>query len=238
MSAAASVVPRISRARSEKKRVRRPLFADRARRSVTAYERHVVAEREELGRDRADQLLMVTARKVRPPYRPAEQDISGEREPMLLVHEDDAARRVAGAVENREGVPGDLDLVALDEPAIRQHVAGTRDPIGPARIDEALEQEPVRCMRPLDPDPESLLEFRRASRMIDMAVGEQDFLDRKSGRLHRLHDPVDIAAGIDHSAAIAGLRPDQGTVLLEGRDGNDGCAKLRHETPRRTFRGG
>jgi len=77
-------------------------------------------------------------------------------------------------------------------------------------------------VRPLDGDAaELLLELGRARGVIDVAVSEEDLLHRHAGFGDGRLDAVEVAAGVHHRAALAGLVPDQGAVLLERRDGDD-----------------
>ena len=76
-------------------------------------------------------------------------------------------------------------------------------------------------MRTFDLDLEPVAQFRRPARMIDMAMGEENLLDRNLRLFDGLHDRIDISAGIDHGADMGIVIPDQRTILLERGDGND-----------------
>jgi hypothetical protein len=54
-----------------------------------------------------------------------------------------------------------------------------------------------------------------AARVVDVAVGQQDLLDLDAGLGDRLADAVDVAAGVDHGAALGGVVPQDRAVLLE-----------------------
>jgi hypothetical protein len=90
-------------------------------------------------------------------------------------------------------------------------------------------------VRPLDRNAEVLLQLRRAAGVVDMAVGQQDLLDRDAGLLNRAEDARKIAAGIDHGAALRRVVEDERTVLLKERDRNDGGTK-RHRAARNEAR--
>ena len=62
-------------------------------------------------------------------------------------------------------------------------------------------------MRTFDRDAELVRELGGAAGMIDMAVGEQDLLDRDPRLVDRLEDRVDIAARIDDGADAWCPRP-------------------------------
>jgi len=55
-------------------------------------------------------------------------------------------------------------------------------------------------------------------------VGQPDALDRDAGLLDCTDDPVHVAAGVHHHRSLAAFVPQDGTVLLEGRDRDDGTA--------------
>jgi hypothetical protein len=61
--------------------------------------------------------------------------------------------------------------------------------------------------------------------MIDMRVREQDFFQRELLLLKYAENLLKIATWIDHCCAARDIAPEYGTVLLEGRDGNDGGAQ-------------
>ena len=57
--------------------------------------------------------------------------------------------------------------------------------------------------------------------MIDVAVGQPDFVDRDASLSDGTLDVRQIAAGINDYGMLRGLAPQQGAVLLEGRNRND-----------------
>ena len=57
--------------------------------------------------------------------------------------------------------------------------------------------------------------------MVDVAVGEQDLLDRHAGLGRRRLQPVEVAAGIDERAAHRLGAPQQGAILLQRGDRDD-----------------
>src|SRR6476660_4231133 len=63
--------------------------------------------------------------------------------------------------------------------------------------------------------------------MVDMAMGQHDFLDRDSGLLSGRLEPSEIAARIDERAAHSLRAPQQSAVLLQRRDRDDRRAKGR-----------
>ena len=123
--------------------------------------------------------------------------------------------------------------VALVEPAVRRHGSGFAEPVIGRRLRQGIEEELVGQMRALHRHAEALAQLVGAGRVIDMAVGQQDFLDLHALLTDRRLDPVEVAAGIDDSADLGGFVPDQGAILLEGRDRDDpGAGRTWHGVPR------
>ena len=72
--------------------------------------------------------------------------------------------------------------------------------------------------------------LRRESRpaaMVDMAVGQQDLLDRHPGLSSGGLEPRQVAARIDEGAAHRRRAPQQGAILLQRRHRDDRRAKRR-----------
>src|SRR5262249_41140769 len=61
-----------------------------------------------------------------------------------------------------------------------------------------------------------------------MAVGQPDLLHRDAVLFDRMLDLVEVAAGINHGATLAPLRPQNRAVLLKRRDRNDHSSSLGH----------
>ena len=163
---------------------------------------------------------MASIGKIRAPDRSLEKYIAHEAEAMHAVEEHHRPGRVAGTFQNREFERPDRDLVALLQPAVRRE--GTRFiAISRTRFLQLVEQEGIFRVRTFDLDLEPVSQFRRSTRMIDMAVGEKDLLDRYLRLLSSLEDPVDVSAGIDHGADTGVGVPDQRAILLKRRDRND-----------------
>jgi hypothetical protein len=124
-------------------------------------------------------------------------------------------------MQHLERDPADGDLVAFLEPPVRRDIAAAHDAVRPPRLGEAIEQEGVSPMRSLDRHPELLLERGGPAGVIDVAVREQDLLDRDARLRDPLLDAVEVAAGIDDSAPLRRLAPNDGAVLLERRHRDD-----------------
>src|SRR6185503_7185442 len=122
-----------------------------------------------------------------------------QRQIRVRMVEDDMARRVAGTVPNVERELADSDLIAVDQPARRLERAADHS-VARTVLAEPLDPETVVLVRALDRDAELLREDSGAAAMVDMAVGEQDLLDRHAGLLRSRLEPREVAAGIDEGA--------------------------------------
>src|SRR3712207_1498057 len=78
-------------------RIALPLLANSAHGTVAADEGDVVAERQELVLDRADQRLAVAAGKIHAPDGALEEHVTHKGKALILRYENHAARRVAWA---------------------------------------------------------------------------------------------------------------------------------------------
>ena len=85
-------------------------------------------------------------------------------------------------------------------------------------------------MRAFDRDAELLLQFGRAARMVDMAMGKPDLVDRDLGLIDGAPHFGKIAARIDDHGAQRLRAPQQRAILLERRDRNDDGAEVLHGT--------
>ena len=133
-------------------------------------------------------------KSVRPiePWNSTSPTIASLRRRMV---EDDMAGRVAGAMIDVEGQLADRRRVAVDQPAVAfERLAG--DPVGAAVILEPRDPEAVVLVRPLDLHAELVGEDLGRSAMVDMAVGQQDLLDRHLVLRRGGLEPVQVAAGI------------------------------------------
>ena len=212
--------------------------ADRRAGPVAAQEGDVVAERQQLVRDRAQQRVVVAVGEVGAPDRAAEQHVADEREaaPPADEHEVAGACGPGSAGPRTRGSPTLEPRRPRLEPAVGQHVARVR--VMPKRLPlprEPLEQEAVALIRALDRDrarraarrppvaacSSALLQRRGAAGVVDVAVGQEDA--SRPGppacsiacRMRSTSPPGSITA-----AAPARLVPQEGAVLLEGRDGH------------------
>jgi len=92
---------------------------------------------------------------------------------------------------------------------------------------EAGDPETVGLVGPFDRYAKLLGEDLRRAAMINVAVGEQDLLDRHPRLRFRRAQPREIAAGIGEGAAHRLCAPDQAAILLQRRHRDDGDPERR-----------
>ena len=71
---------------------------------MPAQEREIVPQRQQFGLDRIDQCRRVAVGEVRPADRSLEQHVPHQTKPSSVVDVDEVSGRVAGAVQDVEGV--------------------------------------------------------------------------------------------------------------------------------------
>ena len=102
---------------------------------------------------------------------------------------------------------------------------GARDPVALAVFEEPRRSSKILLVRSPRSNAKLLGENPGRAAMIDMAVGQQDFLDRHAGLVRRRLEIGQVAAGIDERAEHRLRAPDQAAILLQRGDGNDRGAK-------------
>src|SRR5947208_11697788 len=110
--------------------------------------------------------------------------------------EDDVARRVPGAVADVEREVADRHLIAVREP-LRRLERAPGDAVFGTFDAQLLDPESVLFVRPFDRHAELLGENASTAAMVDMAVGEQDLLDRDARLARSGLEAGQVAAGID-----------------------------------------
>ena len=120
----------------------------------------------------------------------------------------------------------DGHLVAVDQPAVGlERLALHAETL--ARRRQPLDPEAVVLMRPLDRHAKLLREHTGLPAMVHMAVGDEDLFDLDPRLADRLAQLGQIAAGIDKRALVGFGAPEQGAILLEGGNRDDGGLERR-----------
>ena len=143
---------------------------------MTTEERKIVAQRQQLGHDRPDQRGGVAIGEIRTPHRTLKQHVANEQKPSGVVDVDEVAGGVAGAVEDVEPVLTQHDRLAFAQPAIGGDIIRL-EPIAGGLGGDAVEQEFVANVRPLDRALQGRRQSRRATGVVQMVIrgGEQAF---------------------------------------------------------------
>ena len=108
----------------------------------------------------------------------------------------------------------DGNLVTLSEPAIRHDGTGIHHAEHSALLGEAVQQEGIALVRPLDRHAERLAQRRSTPGVIDVAVRQEDALRMHPSLRDRVQDARHVAARINDDPGAGLLVPEQGTVLL------------------------
>ena len=87
-------------------------------------------------------------------------------------------------------------------------------------IGQAVDPELIAFVRPDDGQLQALGQFGRGTRMVDVAVGDPDLLERHAQLLDGRQQHRQVATRVDDGRFFRVIAPDDGAVLLEGRDGN------------------
>src|SRR3954464_11774869 len=103
---------------------------------------------------------------------------------------------MAGAMQDVESEVADFDLIALVEPAVGSEIAHIGHAKTFAATHDIIEQIFVSDMRAFDLHLQGVAQLGGAADMIDMAVGEPDFLNRDAGLLDRLQNLRNVPAGV------------------------------------------
>jgi hypothetical protein len=82
---------------------------------------------------------------------------------------------------------------------------------------QLLDPEAVVLVRAFDRNAKLLGENAGTAAMVDVAVGQQDFLDRDARLRGRRLEPRQVAARVDERAAHRRGAPQQGAILLQRR---------------------
>ena len=113
-------------------------------------------------------------------------------------------------------------LIDDDVRDLRAHLDATRGQrIRGSRPDHALERVGPLDRRGGAVRRQRVAQRRRPAGMVDMAMGQQDALDRHAQSLDGSQDPLHISAGIDDGRLAGRVTPEDRAILLEGRHRND-----------------
>ena len=121
-----------------------------------------------------------------------------------------------------------LDLVPLLKPSVRRHARCVLHAEVAGALDDMLQEKQIVPMGSLDRHLETRLQVCGAGGVIDMAMGQPDLVDGDIGLSDRSLDVRQVATRINDHSTFGGFAPQQGAVLLKGRDWNNESLRLGH----------
>lgn len=196
------------------------LFAEGAFRAVARGEGHVVAQWQQLGLDRVDQVGVVALREVGAADAAGKQHIAHEGMAGAFVEEHHVAGRVAGAVQHLERVLADADLVAVVQPSCGREVFGLWEAEHLALLGQAVDPELVTGVWTDDRQVELARQRAGAARVVDVRVGEPKGLEDQAALFHGLEQLAQVTPRVDQGRLVRGVAPDERAVLFERGDGD------------------
>ena len=134
--------------------------------------------------------------------------------------ENDMPGGMAGAVIHIECKIADRHCIAIFQPAIRLKTFRMH-PIFAAIIAELRDPETILFMRAFNGHAELLGKNSRLATMIEVPMGEKDFLNRHTVLRSGGFQLIEIAARIRKGSAHRFGAPDQAAILLQRRHRND-----------------
>ncbi|MPN13388.1 hypothetical protein SDC9_160709 [bioreactor metagenome] len=189
-------------------------------------EHRLVAHGPQALRNRVDQLLVVALGEIRAADAASEQHVAHKRPVDLRRVEDHVPGRVAGAVAHVQRLVADLHRVAIVQPARGRERQRGREVEHLALLRQPVDPELVALLGADDRQMQLLRQLARAPRMIDMRMREPQRLQIQTQPLHLAQQHIQIPTWIDDGRILGDIAPDDGRVLLKGRDGD--CEVLEH----------
>jgi thiol-disulfide isomerase/thioredoxin len=194
---------------------------------VPRHKAHIIAQREELFAYGRQKRRMVAAREIGSADRSLEQHVADKREPRLRLKKHHMARGMAGAMQDVETHAAHVDLVAVTQPLIGGKRYRGWKPEQFCLLRQDIEPELLFALRADDGDAERIAQFRRGADVVEMAVGQQNALQRKAALRYFGQQAFGLAAGVDQRGATRFV-PDQRAVLLIRSDGENGKFHTPH----------
>ncbi|MCY1291317.1 hypothetical protein D9M68_479680 [compost metagenome] len=128
------------------------------------------------------------------------------------------AGRVARAVVDLQRFIAELHGVAVFKPAVRLEAFGMAEAEAPRLVGQLLDPEAFILLRPFDRNGEFARQRRGTRAVVDVAVRQEDFLQRNRLLPDRFADAFEIAARVADGGGAGAFVDQQRTVLLEGGD--------------------
>ena len=132
----------------------------------------IFGQDEQFGADIMDEVGVVAAREVGSAYGFVKQYVARDEQPCFGAVENDVAGRVAGDVQDLEGMAADLERFAFGQPTGRLECGGNGKAVLGGCFGQGLEQETVVRMRAYDGDGAVFPQFHHAAGMVEVSVGQ------------------------------------------------------------------
>ena len=188
---------------------------------MAGHERRFIAQRPQLGGNGFHQIVEIALGEISAADAALKQHIAHNGELRWRVVKHDMAGRVAGAVIDIQHQLAHRHLVAIVQPSVGRERLGAGHAVSGALRGVHVDPELVIGVGALDRHAQIARQHRGEAAMIDMAVGDEQFLDGHAIVGGDLLQPIEIAARIGEGAAHGFRAPYQGAILLERRDRHD-----------------
>ena len=210
-----------------------PLGTQGGHGTVAGDEAHVIPQWKEPLGDGGDQLVVIAPRKIRAPDGALEQDVAHLGEPPLGVEEHHMTGGVPGAMDHREDLLAHAHPVTILQPAVRLEIRHRRKAEEPALGRQGMDQKGILPVRPDNGHAQTGGQGAGRPHVVDMTMGKQDALGGEGKPPDQVEYEARLPPGIDDRGPPGPLTPQEGTVLLEGGDGEDAEVHGASNTPRR-----
>lgn len=165
-------------------------------------EAHIIAQWKELSANRVNQLLVISFREIRPADGLLEKHIADQSQTGWGMVETDMARRVAGTVNYIKPFAADGDCVPVVQPAVRFKSLNMRKAKLLGLMGHALDPEGILFLGAFYRHRSASGQFGGCTRMIDMAMRDQDFFENNTSPIQLGLNTFDIATGVHHGTFV------------------------------------
>ena len=184
--------------------------------------------------DRGEQGRAVAARQVDPADRALEEDVAGENRVLAADRVGDVAGAVSGREDDVELEPRQLERLAAANHLVGFVALERPEPL-PGDEGHDVGEDRDLDLRAVDRGPGGSRHRRHRADVVEVAMGDEDRLDRRPRRLDRRQDPLRLLTGIDDQQPIRVPAPEQEAVLGDGADRKH-LGVERHYSPRARIR--
>src|SRR5689334_4620471 len=137
------------------------------------------------------------------------------------MEEDDMSRRVSGTMPHFELDLTHLHAIAALQPAVRREYSERRETVTAARLRQLIDPELICDVRAFNRQLESLDQRSSSAAMVEMTMGDEDFVERDVDTFDRTQNALDIAPRVYNCTTPGLLAHQQRAVLLKRRDRDD-----------------